>query len=88
MLVPTKCSGDLLIWHLLYNKDGNRISYLENTVAPTDDISVFDLEKARHVVGWCSDVKYYAGRNDVSIIEWSFLLTFIVIQGLLMLSIL
>lgn len=64
MLVPTKCSGDLIIWHLLYNKDGNRISYLENTIAPADNISVSDLEKARHVIGWCSNIKYYAGRND------------------------
>lgn len=64
MLVPTKCCGDLLIWHLLYNKDGNRISYLENTISPIDNISVSELEKTRHVIGWSSDIKYYVGRID------------------------
>jgi len=32
MLVPTKRSGNLLIWHLLFKEDGSRISYLDNTV--------------------------------------------------------
>ncbi|KAI9764589.1 MAG: hypothetical protein M1840_008318 [Geoglossum simile] len=66
MLVPTKQSGDLLIWHLLYNKDGDRISYLDNTVPHVENISVFDLEKARHVLGWCSEVRNYAGAADAN----------------------
>jgi hypothetical protein len=81
ILVPTRHSGDLLIWHLLYNKDGNRISYLDNTVAHAEHVSVFDLEKARQVLGWCSEIKYYAGRNDVEIIKGFFLLTYTVSQG-------
>jgi hypothetical protein len=72
MLVPTKHSGDLLIWHLLYNKDGNRISYLDNTIPHVENISIFDLEKARHVVGWCSEIRNYAGRNDVNITKGPF----------------
>lgn len=67
MLVPTKHSGDLLIWHLLYNKDGNRISYLDNTIPHAENVSVFDLGKARHIRGWCSEIRNYAGRNDVNI---------------------
>ena len=65
MLVPTKYTGDLLIWHLLYNKDGNRISYLENTIPHAGNISVVDLERTRQVVGWCSEIKYYAGKEQM-----------------------
>jgi hypothetical protein len=67
MLVPTKRSGDLLIWHLLYNKEGNRISYLDNTIPYAENFSFSDLEIARHVVGWCSEVQQYAGRNNLKI---------------------
>ena len=67
MLIPTKYKKDLLIWHLLYNKDGNHISYLENTVPHLENISIPDVETARHVLGWCSEGKYYAGRNNIEI---------------------
>jgi hypothetical protein len=84
MLVPTKYTGDLLIWHLLYNKDGHRISYLENTVPHAGNISVVDLEKTRQVVGWCSEIKYYAGRNNVEISKEPLLLTCFALQELQM----
>jgi hypothetical protein len=67
MLIPTRHSGDLILWHLLYNKDGNRISYLDNTVRHAENVSAFNLENTRHVVGWCSEVRNYAGRNYVKI---------------------
>jgi nucleoside phosphorylase len=70
MLVLIKKNADLIIWHLLYNRDGNRISYLDNTVPLGENASVSDVEKARHVLGWCSEVKYYAGRNNFQV-EWS-----------------
>lgn len=43
LLVPTKRHTDTLIWHLLYNKDGNRISYLDNTVPCTETVGFLDL---------------------------------------------
>ncbi|KAK2592180.1 hypothetical protein QQS21_010122 [Conoideocrella luteorostrata] len=64
MLVPTRNTGDLLIWHLLYKKDGNHISYLDNTVAHAQNLIEFELEEARHIIGWCSEVKYCAGAAD------------------------
>ena len=88
MLVPTRHSGDLLIWHLLYNKNGSRISYLDNTVASPGNANAFDLETTRHIVGWCSEVKYYAGRNHIGMMERPLLLTLSVPQGLQMLLIL
>jgi len=65
MLVPTNLGGNMLIWHLLYNKDGSRISYLDNAVAKSANVSISYLENARHVVGWCSEVKNYAGMDTV-----------------------
>lgn len=62
MLILIKSSGGLLIWHLLYNKDGNRIFYLDNTVCHVENVSTIDLERSRHVLGWCSEVKCYTGR--------------------------
>jgi hypothetical protein len=56
MLVLVKKCTDLIIWHLLYNKDGNRISYLDSTVSPGEDASVSDVEKTRHVLGWCCQI--------------------------------
>ncbi|KAH8661614.1 hypothetical protein BGZ60DRAFT_530564 [Tricladium varicosporioides] len=64
MLVPTKLSKNILIWHLLYNKYGSRISYLDNNVALAANISHSLLEGARNIVGWCSEVKNYAGAAD------------------------
>ncbi|RYP58420.1 hypothetical protein DL769_008959 [Monosporascus sp. CRB-8-3] len=66
MLIPTKRNGDLLVWHLLYNQDGNRISYLENTGPHAENVSIFDLETARHILGWCSEVKFFAGAADAN----------------------
>lgn len=63
MLVPAKRIRDLLVWHLIYNKSGNRISFLDNTIDPIETISISELEKARHIVGWCSETRYCAGKT-------------------------
>ncbi|KAI9662604.1 MAG: hypothetical protein M1821_008771 [Bathelium mastoideum] len=64
MLIATKITRDLLIWHYSYNNEGGRISYLDHQVQSVDNISLLQLDGARHVVGWCSDCKYYAGAAD------------------------
>ncbi|KAI1394973.1 hypothetical protein F4819DRAFT_222679 [Hypoxylon fuscum] len=54
MLVPTKQSDNLVIWHLLYNKHPNeRISYLDCHIEHAD-IHITRLEQCRHILGWCS----------------------------------
>lgn len=88
MLVPTKSHTDLLIWHLLYNKDGTRISYLDNTFPHTENVSPLDFVKVRHVIGWCSEVRNYAGTKDAQMGNGFLSLTYIVSQELLMPSIL
>lgn len=66
MLVPTRYSGDVVIWHLLHRPDGNRISYLECETFPTIDIWIPILEKARHILGWCSDMEFFGGKKNCS----------------------
>jgi hypothetical protein len=65
MLVPTKRSGDILIWHHLFHKDGSRISYLDANLLHVESVSSSTLEQVRHVVGWHSDVKSYAGETHL-----------------------
>ncbi|OQV03982.1 hypothetical protein CLAIMM_08939 [Cladophialophora immunda] len=64
MLVPTRLVGDLLIWHLFFNKDGSRISYLHDTASHAENLMLSVVRSARHVLGWCSEAKYYAGAVD------------------------
>lgn len=63
MLVPTTRDKDILCWHLIFNKDGNRISYLDDFLDQEQPVGHLDLESVRHVVGWCSEAKLYAGEN-------------------------
>jgi nucleoside phosphorylase len=69
LLVLTRKSGDLLLWHLLRNESGDRVSYLDYSGPRTEDVDVDGLEKARHVVGWCSRARNYAGKS-MAIVLW------------------
>jgi hypothetical protein len=63
MLVPTEFNKDrgLVLWHLLYNVYGDRISYLDSNLTHAENVTICDLETSRHVLGWCSEAKCYAG---------------------------
>ncbi|KAH6884868.1 hypothetical protein B0T10DRAFT_409451 [Thelonectria olida] len=64
MLVLTKRNEDVNCWHLVYNEDGSRISYLDKRVDQQQDTGCLDLENRRHVLGWCSEAKFYAGSAE------------------------
>ncbi|KAH6869157.1 hypothetical protein B0T10DRAFT_418901 [Thelonectria olida] len=64
MLIATKITRDLLIWHYFYNRQGERISYLDHELQNVDSISLLQLDSARHVVGWCSKFTSYAGESN------------------------
>ncbi|TPR11848.1 Fungal specific transcription factor domain family protein [Aspergillus niger] len=68
LLIPTKYirDQDQMIWHLRYNVHGDRISYLDGIEAHVGHITLADLESSRHILGWCSDAKCYAGTADAS----------------------
>ncbi|PTB37467.1 hypothetical protein M441DRAFT_149409 [Trichoderma asperellum CBS 433.97] len=61
MLVPTEKNTDMICWHLIYNEDGDHISYLDDDQDQEQYIGQLDLENYRHVLGWCSEAKLYAG---------------------------
>ncbi|KAI2618531.1 hypothetical protein GGR54DRAFT_160980 [Hypoxylon sp. NC1633] len=64
MLVPTKRSENFVIWHLIYNKNPDeRISYLDCNFEHAD-VKVADLEKSRHILGWCSDAVSVVGTSQ------------------------
>ncbi|KAK5655735.1 hypothetical protein OQA88_5272 [Cercophora sp. LCS_1] len=64
MLALNERKGDLLLWHFYYNPGGGRISYLEHTNQLLEDFTEHHLDTSRHIVGWCSKVKIYAGAVD------------------------
>ncbi|KAM0254596.1 hypothetical protein ACHAQJ_006632 [Trichoderma viride] len=66
MLIPTVRGEDAIIWHLVYTKDGSRISYLDGGVSHAEDIKALDLEKSRHILGWCLEARFYAGAPDAN----------------------
>ncbi|EXV01255.1 phosphorylase [Metarhizium robertsii] len=74
MLVPTRHSDNILVWHLLFKKNGNRISYLDNNGPHIEETNLFDLETNRHILGWSSSVRYLTGAADANyVIESSWL---------------
>ncbi|KAF3398983.1 hypothetical protein DPV78_006688 [Talaromyces pinophilus] len=64
MLVPTDVHDELVSWHLVYNKNGDRISYLDSGVTPAQGLMAGRLSQTRHILGWCSDARYLAGTKD------------------------
>ncbi|KAL2821195.1 hypothetical protein BJX63DRAFT_427868 [Aspergillus granulosus] len=65
MLFPTQHFGDIIVWHLLWS-DRDRVSYLEGKNIIKQELSISDLEQCRHIIGWCTDVKYMIGSADAS----------------------
>jgi len=64
MLALIERKGELLLWHLFYNPEGGRVSYLEYKEEPSASFTLSQLEDSRHVVGWCSSAKILAGAKD------------------------
>lgn len=61
ILVPTMYCDDLIMWHLVFNSNGDRISYNDAVSLCVTNVSTYDLQNARHILGWCSEMKLYAG---------------------------
>lgn len=70
MLVLTKQIGDVFIWHLLYNSNGEHMSYADPRIhaisgLQTHNESYLALASGRHVLGWCSNVSNLAGKYSL-----------------------
>jgi hypothetical protein len=68
MLVLERHLGDVLIWHMMANKDESYISYLDPQLSglpsyDADKIVLSGLESTRHIVGWCSNAESYTGKD-------------------------
>jgi hypothetical protein len=68
LLAVTEVVADVVMWHLLFNADGDRISYCDERLREIDietpkSLKLSDLETRRHVVGWCSTVRDYTGER-------------------------
>lgn len=63
MVVPTEHSDDIVLWHLLYNKTGNQISYFDSKIAHAKDINLSSINNRRHILGWSSTVRCLSGKN-------------------------
>ncbi|KAJ5767738.1 hypothetical protein N7533_000321 [Penicillium manginii] len=61
MLIPTENHKEMIVWHLVHNRNGDRISYLDSTALPVQELSPSLLSQARHILGWCTSVKHLAG---------------------------
>ncbi|KAE8137306.1 hypothetical protein BDV38DRAFT_88339 [Aspergillus pseudotamarii] len=66
LLLPTGHEEDVVMWHLISSEDGNRVSYLDGMRLCPIQIHLSDLKKSRHILGWCSEMKFYAGAEDIS----------------------
>ncbi|GLA68590.1 hypothetical protein AtubIFM55763_005331 [Aspergillus tubingensis] len=74
LLIPTEYirDQDQMMWHLRYNVHRDRISYLDGIGAHVGHITLADLESSRHILGWCSDAKFYADLTDIKVPENTF----------------
>jgi len=63
MLTPVEVIGNVVLWHLYFNAAGGRISYLDiGPRASSDRLGANILQSSRHVIGWCSEALYLAGK--------------------------
>ncbi len=74
LLIPTWLNDDIICWHLVYNKDGGRISYLDGDLDQEQRIARLNPEDFRHVLGWCSEANVFAGKTGFSVSVTSILI--------------
>jgi hypothetical protein len=61
MLIPSENCEEMIVWHLVHNKNGDRISYLDTSVVAAKGVLASQLSQTRHILGWCSNARYLAG---------------------------
>lgn len=65
IIFPMLQVADCVVWHLLSNGTSH-ISYVDPRIRhlmnqSQTEVGVFDLATSRHILGWSSNVKSYAG---------------------------
>ncbi|KAF2764695.1 hypothetical protein EJ03DRAFT_262861, partial [Teratosphaeria nubilosa] len=73
MLVPTKRTDSSVQWHLLVDKQGERLSSVEGwQMAKVNSFADAFFEGARHFVGWAAKVEGIAGTASANIHDIGF----------------
>jgi hypothetical protein len=65
MLMSVEANSGFLLWHLISSNDGSRVSYNEGGCMSSSTTEHYDLQKSRHILGWCSTAKFLAGINRI-----------------------
>ncbi|KAF4969081.1 hypothetical protein FSARC_3604, partial [Fusarium sarcochroum] len=65
-LVPVEKLDDMILWHLYYSEDGSRLPYPDLDGMKHTGLDLRDLTAGRHVVGWCSQARFFAGAPDMN----------------------
>jgi hypothetical protein len=65
-LIPTQHCNGFIYWHIVSNEDGDYLGFNDYQVKIILDqypsgLAMHDLEYARHILGWCSQVKNKTG---------------------------
>lgn len=63
MLVPTRKVRDIVLWHMWYNENGERISYTDARIGEFEHVTEAELNSSRHIVGWCSRAWNHTGEK-------------------------
>ncbi|PVH82276.1 hypothetical protein DL98DRAFT_415128 [Cadophora sp. DSE1049] len=67
MLAATEIVEDVVLWHMFFNADGTHISYGDVRVprgkGGEESLRVPNPDAKRHILGWCANVKNYAGKD-------------------------
>lgn len=63
MLIATKVLYDMVVWHYYFDENGRRLSYFDHDLNIKESVTLYQLEKARHVIGWCETCDYCAGES-------------------------
>lgn len=77
LLIVVGVAADVVLWHFLFDSDGDRISYFdarlkERDIKTPDGLRLRDPENRRHIVGWCSQVRECAGEHGLSTTIYAF----------------
>lgn len=69
MLVPTSFIEGVVYWHALFHADGSRIAFTDSRISKivsdfnlAKHLTLSAIERARHIVGWCTNVHNYTGK--------------------------
>ena len=68
MLILTNFVTNIAVWHFLFNENGDHMSYTDPQTLNIQDpnipvVGTYQLQSARHVVGWCSMASSFTGRS-------------------------